>query len=78
MAFRVTAFDVAQRAGVTQPTVSRALNGSPKVSQETRAKVLQAAEELGYVINQNATRLRRGETMTLAVVLIGRAGESTW
>ncbi|MBK7163510.1 MAG: LacI family DNA-binding transcriptional regulator [Sphingomonadales bacterium] len=76
MAIRVTAFDVAQRAGVTQPTVSRALNGSPKVSDETRAKVLQAAQELGYVINQNATRLRRGETMTLAVVLIGRAGES--
>ncbi len=76
MVFRVTAFDVAQRAGVTQPTVSRALNGSPKVSDETRAKVLQAAQDLGYVINQNATRLRRGETMTLAVVLIGRAGES--
>ena len=76
MAFRVTAFDVAQRAGVTQPTVSRALNGSPKVSDETRARVLEAAQELGYVINQNATRLRRGETMTLAVVLIGRAGES--
>lgn len=76
MVFRVTAFDVAQRAGVTQPTVSRALNGSPKVSDETRAKVLLAAQELGYVINQNATRLRRGETMTLAVVLIGRAGES--
>jgi DNA-binding LacI/PurR family transcriptional regulator len=73
---RVTAFDVAQKAGVTQPTVSRALSGSPKVSEETRAKVIQAAQDLGYVINQNATRLRRGETRTLAVVLIGRAGES--
>ncbi|MFM2020580.1 MAG: Bacterial regulatory protein lacI family, partial [Pseudomonadota bacterium] len=30
MQVRVTAFDVAQRAGVTQPTVSRALSGSPK------------------------------------------------
>lgn len=76
MQFRVTAFDVAQRAGVTQPTVSRALSGSPKVSDETRARVIEAARELGYVINQNATRLRRGETLTLAVVLIGRAGES--
>jgi DNA-binding LacI/PurR family transcriptional regulator len=76
MTQHVTAFDVAQRAGVTQPTVSRALNGSPKVSAETRARVMQAAEELGYVINQNATRLRRGETRTLAVVLIGRLGES--
>jgi DNA-binding LacI/PurR family transcriptional regulator len=73
---RVTAFDVAQKAGVTQPTVSRALSGSPKVSDETRAKVIEAAKELGYVINQNATRLRRGETRTLAVVLIGRSGES--
>ncbi len=77
MQSRVTAFDVAQRAGVTQPTVSRALSGSPKVSEETRAKVIQAAQDLGYVINQNATRLRRGETRTLAVVLIGRVGEST-
>ncbi len=76
MQTRATAFDVAQRAGVTQPTVSRALNGSPKVSDETRARVVQAAQDLGYVINQNATRLRRGETRTLAVVLIGRAGES--
>ena len=76
MQVRVTAFDVAQRAGVTQPTVSRALSGSPKVSDETRARVIEAARELGYVINQNATRLRRGETLTLAVVLIGRAGES--
>lgn len=76
MQVRVTAFDVAQRAGVTQPTVSRALSGSPKVSDETRARVIEAARELGYVINQNATRLRRGETRTLAVVLIGRAGES--
>ncbi|MGL5838990.1 MAG: LacI family DNA-binding transcriptional regulator [Sphingorhabdus sp.] len=76
MQTRVTAFDVAQRAGVTQPTVSRALSGSPKVSDDTRARVVKAAKELGYVINQNATRLRRGETRTLAVVLIGRAGES--
>ncbi|MFN5643398.1 MAG: LacI family DNA-binding transcriptional regulator, partial [Sphingomonadales bacterium] len=49
MQVRVTAFDVAQRAGVTQPTVSRALSGSPKVSDETRARVIEAARELGYV-----------------------------
>ncbi|MBK8374944.1 LacI family DNA-binding transcriptional regulator [Sphingorhabdus sp.] len=75
MTMRVTAYDVAERAGVTQPTVSRALSGSPLVSDATRERVVKAAQELGYVINLNATRLRSGRTQVLAVVLIGREGE---
>ncbi len=44
----VTIRDVAKRAGVSVTTVSRVINNSPKVSKETRKKVLHAMEELGF------------------------------
>ncbi len=74
--YRVTSFDVAERAGVSQSTVSRALAGSTAITEPTRAKVMKAAEELGYVVDERAARLRRGKTGTLAVVVIGRPDES--
>lgn len=73
---RVTSFDVAERAGVSQSTVSRALAGSGAITEPTRAKVMQAAEELGYVVDERAARLRRGKAGTLAVVVIGRPDEA--
>ena len=45
---RVTSYDVALLAGVTQPTVSRAMRGD-KVAEATRLRVVAAAERLGYV-----------------------------
>lgn len=72
---RPTSFDVAERAGVSQSTVSRALAGSPVIAEPTRTKVLKAAEELGYFVDERAARLRRGSTGTLAVVVICRPGE---
>ncbi|MFH1496517.1 MAG: LacI family DNA-binding transcriptional regulator [Verrucomicrobiota bacterium] len=45
---RPTQLDIALKAGLSRPTVSLALNGSPAVSDETRARVRQVAEELGY------------------------------
>lgn len=45
---RPTQLDIAQKAGLSRPTVSLALNGSPAVSAETRAHVRRVAEELGY------------------------------
>lgn len=45
---RPTIRDVAKRAGVAPSTVSLALNGDPRVSPDTRERVLKAAEELGY------------------------------
>lgn len=74
--YRVTSFDVAERAGVSQSTVSRALAGSSAITEPTRARVMKAAEELGYVVDERAARLRRGKTGTLAVVVIGRADAS--
>jgi LacI family repressor for deo operon, udp, cdd, tsx, nupC, and nupG len=61
--------DVAQRVGVSPATVSRALRGLPRVSEETRARVLAAARELGYVISPSASRLASGRTHTVGVVV---------
>lgn len=72
---RVTSIDVAERAGVSQSTVSRALSGSETITQATRRRVELAAEELGYHVNARAAGLRRGETGTIAVVVIGREGQ---
>jgi len=70
--FRVTSFDVAEAAGVSQSTVSRALAGDTSISEPTRARVREAAEKLNYQVDENAARLRRGKTGTLAVVMICR------
>jgi DNA-binding LacI/PurR family transcriptional regulator len=71
---RITSFDVAEAAGVSQSTVSRALAGSPTITPETRARVQAAAVSLGYHADSRAARLRSGKTGTLAVVVIGRQG----
>ena len=72
---RVTSFDVAAEAGVSQSTVSRALAGDPVVSEGTRARVAAAAAKLNYYVDENAARLRTGRTGTIAVVVICRADE---
>ena len=72
---RVTSFDVAEAAGVSQSTVSRALAGDPVVSEATRLRVAEAALKLNYQVDENAARLRTGRTGTLAVVVVCRPGE---
>lgn len=54
---RLTIGAVAERVGVSVMTVSNVLNGKGRVGRETRARVLAAVEELGYVPNQAARRL---------------------
>lgn len=54
-----TVKDVAQRAGVSVATVSRVLNNSEKVSEQTRQKVLKAIEELGFKPNLLARNFRK-------------------
>ena len=56
----VTISDVAARAGVGAGTVSRVLNGSPKVSPGTRSRVLEAMAALDFRPNPLAQRLSRG------------------
>ena len=58
---RATINDVAKRAGVSKAAVSYVVNGVDKVSEETRAKVLQAIDELGYVPNNSARNLATGK-----------------
>jgi DNA-binding LacI/PurR family transcriptional regulator len=65
---RPTSFDIAALAGVSQPTVSRALSGSPSVSEATRRRVLEAAEQLNYKVDKNASGLRRQQAKTLALL----------
>src|SRR5579862_2631920 len=61
--------DVAAAAGVAQSTVSRVLNGHPKVRPETRARVLAAAQLLGYVPNAAARSLIRSRTDLLGLLV---------
>ncbi len=61
--------DIARLANVSKPTVSRALNGSPLVTAETRERVLEVARTNGYAVNRNARKLRQLRTDTVAVVL---------
>lgn len=72
---RVTAMDVALRAGVSQPTVSRALRGDLLVTEATREKVRQAARDLNYVVDKKASGLRLEKSNTLALVVVCRPGE---
>ena len=51
VARRLTSHDVAREAGLSQSTVSRALRGDPRVTAETRERVLAAAQRLGYTPN---------------------------
>ncbi|MCH7231841.1 LacI family transcriptional regulator [Glycomyces sp. L485] len=66
---RPTLDTVARHAGVGRGTVSRVINGSPKVADDTRAAVLAAIKELGYVPNQAARTLVTQRTDTVALVV---------
>ena len=61
--------DVAEVAGVSEPTVSRSLRDDPQISERTRAFVHRVAEQLGYVPNAAARNLalRRSQTVGLMV-----------
>ena len=72
---RPTSFDIAALAGVSQPTVSRALSGNPAVNPETRARVLAAAEQLNYKVDKNASGLRRQHSRTLALLFFEEVGQ---
>mgnify|MGYP002014549784 FL=1 len=65
---RVTSFDIAERAGVSQPTVSRALRGSSAVSAETRERIEKIARELNYSVDKHASSLRLQRANTIALL----------
>lgn len=61
--------DVAKHAGVSTMTVSRVLNGSDTVSTKTRARVLEAIEQVGYVPNMLARSLASGRSRLIGLVV---------
>jgi DNA-binding LacI/PurR family transcriptional regulator len=69
MSDKPTSFDIAFLAGVSQPTVSRALRGSPVVSLETRKRIEEIARQLNYRVDKNASNLRSQHSNTLALLL---------
>lgn len=61
--------DVARAAGVSSMTVSRAFKNNTSVSEETRAAILKAAEDLNYVFDSTASNLRSQRTDFVAVTI---------
>ena len=61
--------DVAQRAGVSISTASRALNNKPDVNKDVRLRVLAAAAELNYTANVHARVLGGGRSRTLGLII---------
>jgi DNA-binding LacI/PurR family transcriptional regulator len=66
--------DVAQRAGVAPSTVSYVFNGSRSISEETRRRVQEAVDALGYHPRASARTLRSSRTQVLALALPRTAG----
>lgn len=60
--------DVSRATGLSTFTVSQALSGADGVSEESRARVLKAASELGYIPNRAAQELRRASRDSVAVI----------
>jgi LacI family transcriptional regulator len=65
----VTLSDVARRAGVSQATASRVLNGRRYVAANTRVLVQEAARDLDYVPNRAARDLSMARTATVALLV---------
>ena len=73
----VTQHDVAERAGVSRSVVSYVLNNGPrKVSEETRQRVMDAIQELGYRPNKHAQRLKQGSDAVKNTIGIVTGGNS--
>jgi LacI family transcriptional regulator len=69
MLVTVTIYDVAREAGVSMATVSRVVNNNPNVKPQTRKKVFEAIERLGYRPNAVARGLASKKTTTVGVVI---------
>ncbi|WP_209017348.1 LacI family DNA-binding transcriptional regulator [Roseibium aggregatum] len=61
--------ELSQQLNLSQTTVSRALNGYPEVSAETRKRVAEMADKLGYAPNSQARRLATGRAMAIGHVI---------
>jgi LacI family transcriptional regulator len=62
--------DVARKAGVSLGTVSNVLNRPDRVAPATRARVMSAIEELGFIRNEAARQLRAGRSRSIGLVVL--------
>lgn len=72
---KITIKDVAKEAGVALSTASNAINGSEVVKEETRQKVLEAAQKLNYVPNIGGRLLKSGRSKMLCFITSTIKGE---
>lgn len=62
--------DIARECNVSVATVSKALNGQQDVGEETRCRIRQKAEELGYMANSAARALKTNRTFNIGVLFV--------
>ncbi|MCE7981563.1 MAG: LacI family transcriptional regulator [Caldilinea sp. CFX5] len=65
----ITIKDIAKVAGVSHTTVSRALRGDPRITNDTTERILQLADELGYIPNSIAQSLNAQRTYTIGMLV---------
>lgn len=65
---RPTLKTIADICGLGVPTVSRALNNSPEIGEETKRRIRQIAEQVGYIPDRAGVRLRTGQTLMISLV----------
>src|SRR5690606_28957455 len=66
---RATIKEVAEAAGVSRSTASRALSGTGYVAENVRSRVRQAAKELGYVVDATARSLKQQSSRLIGVLV---------
>ena len=62
--------DIALRCGVSVATVSKALNGQQDIGEDTRERIRQAADEMGYLTNAAARALKTNRTYNIGVLFV--------
>lgn len=62
--------DIARACGVSVATVSKALNGQPDIGEETRVRVCEMAQQMGYMTNSAARALKTNRTYHLGVLFV--------
>ena len=71
---KVTSLEIAELAGVSQSTVSRALRKSPLVNPETRRRIQRIAREHNYKVDRSASSLRSQHSRTIAMLVHQESG----
>ncbi|MBV9230905.1 MAG: LacI family DNA-binding transcriptional regulator, partial [Chloroflexi bacterium] len=67
---KITIRDVARQAGVSYQTVSRVLNDSESVAEDTRKRILQAMKALDFVPSKIAQMLTTNQSLTLELIVV--------